>query len=169
MIKLTLRLLFLILIYNTFILAQFGGGAGTENNPYLINNATHFSQIQTNDGPGLWFKQTADITISGMGLSNFKGIYDGNNYRLNPGNSMIFNTITGTVKNVKTTLSNALQNFSYTIASSGKVQNCEITVSSGVPVYGGAVALTSAGSIEDTKVICQHLWGCYIQRGWNCW
>jgi len=155
MIKLTLRLLFLMLIFNTLILAQLGGGAGTENNPYLINSATHFNQIPAYDNPGVYFKQTTDIFILGDGLNGFSGIYDGDGKRLYPGSTKIFNTISGTVKNVRTTLSNALQNFSYTIVGSGKVQNCEITVSSGVNVYGGAVALTSAGSIEDTKVIME--------------
>lgn len=154
MIKLTLRLLFLILMFNTLNFAQFGGGTGSENDPYIINNASHFSNIPSGDNPNIFFKQNADITNLVSGLSNFKGIYDGNNYRLNPGSTVIFDKITGTVKNVRTTLS-ALQNFSNTIESSGWVQNCEITVSSGVNAYGGAVALTSAGSIEDTKVIME--------------
>jgi hypothetical protein len=154
MIKLNLLLLFLISIFNTVNFAQFGGGTGSENNPYIINDASHFSEIPPNDNPNIFFKQTADITNLVSGLSNFKGTYDGNNYRLNPGSTVIFDKITGTVKNVRTTLS-ALQNFSNTIESSGWVQNCEITVSSGVNAYGGAVALTSAGSIEDTKVIME--------------
>ena len=68
----------------------FGGGDGTETNPYLISNADHWLTLvgQVNHGTsysGVFFKQTADISItSGVGNEThaFSGTFDGNGYTI---------------------------------------------------------------------------------------
>ncbi|MBQ7321055.1 MAG: hypothetical protein IJW99_03065 [Clostridia bacterium] len=79
------------------VATAFGGGTGTEADPYLITNAQELALIAKNvnetttDYLGVYFKQTADINLEGAaweaighsksGIS-FKGVYDGGNYTI---------------------------------------------------------------------------------------
>ena len=64
----------------------FGGGSGTEEDPYIISSAKHLDNVRLAP-ENLYFKQTVDIDLSkyidadGNGwepINNFKGTYDGN-------------------------------------------------------------------------------------------
>ncbi len=56
----------------------FGGGRGTEADPYLISSLDDWKNISNFDGKDVYFKQTADITIDSS-LATFAGHYDGDN------------------------------------------------------------------------------------------
>lgn len=70
----------------------FGGGMGTEENPWLIQTAEHLYNIRNATGSGFFFKQVADIDLDvapynqgegwvPLGHSySFRGTYDGNGY-----------------------------------------------------------------------------------------
>jgi hypothetical protein len=69
----------------------FGGGDGTETNPYLISNADHWLTLvgQVNHGTsysGKFFKQTANISITSCvgdaDTNAFSGTFDGNGYTI---------------------------------------------------------------------------------------
>ena len=85
------------------VATAFGGGSGTEADPYLITNAKELALIAQNvnatttDYLGIYFKQTADINLDGAvwhSIGNgkpavsFKGNYDGGNFTI----YNIFNT-----------------------------------------------------------------------------
>ncbi|MBQ5891896.1 MAG: hypothetical protein IIW76_04915, partial [Bacteroidales bacterium] len=64
--------------------AQFGGGTGTQNNPYLISEPAHFKAIATlQSTSGKYFKLTEDINLGDLGtlteavIPTFKGTFDG--------------------------------------------------------------------------------------------
>ena len=68
----------------------FGGGNGTETNPYLITSATDWVNlaVDVNTGTsysGVYFKQTANISITGCvgdEAHAFSGTFDGNGYTI---------------------------------------------------------------------------------------
>ena len=75
----------------------FGGGTGTEADPYLITNARELALIAKNvntvttDYTGVYFKQTANINLDGAEwqpignmstTTSFKGVYDGADYTI---------------------------------------------------------------------------------------
>lgn len=77
--------------------SEYAGGSGTEADPYLIETPEQFmklAQDATGDGietyllKGVYFKQTADIDLSGLPAytigngAYFCGIYDGNGYSI---------------------------------------------------------------------------------------
>ncbi len=79
---------------------NFGGGTGTEDNPYVISTAEHLSQLAADVDGGIdyankYFKVTNDITLSGNwetigeidkydvdGNKVFSGVFDGGGYRI---------------------------------------------------------------------------------------
>lgn len=91
-------LLVIGLLFAVTLSAQFGGGDGTENNPYLIGRPQHLDQIRDftgEDNANLHFIQTADIDLDvppfnqGQGWSpigsageRFYGTYDGDGYSI---------------------------------------------------------------------------------------
>jgi len=88
---LLLSLLFTLGARESF--AQFGGGAGTQSNPYLISTAQHLRSLSLRSVD--WskhFRQTANINLNGVSIEtmNFSGVYDGNNFTISN------YTITGT-------------------------------------------------------------------------
>lgn len=75
--------------------AQFGGGSGTQLDPYIISSANHMSQLATevnsngNKYNGVYFELDADLDFSGrlyapIGNFNhsFAGFFDGNNHTI---------------------------------------------------------------------------------------
>lgn len=73
--------------------AKYGGGAGTQNSPYLIATAEHMNEIGLS--PGDWsrqFRLTADIDMKDLGdvpyniigsaTTGFTGIFDGNGHEI---------------------------------------------------------------------------------------
>ncbi|MBR5308849.1 MAG: InlB B-repeat-containing protein, partial [Clostridia bacterium] len=101
----------------------FSGGNGTENDPYIIANASDFKQLtdDVNGGEthtGVYFKQTANIDMAGVEGYNgmdeskyFRGYYDGAGHTINvnivntSGQSGIFSRISnlGYIINLGTT------------------------------------------------------------------
>ncbi len=91
-----LTILFLLSLSPNSLLAQYGGGSGTEQDPYVINTAAHLNNIGVN--PLDWDKHfilMSDIDLSGydgqdgnpifnrIGESSihpFKGTFDGNGF-----------------------------------------------------------------------------------------
>lgn len=65
----------------------FAGGFGTDESPYLIENAEQFLNIDKLEdeflqGKSYSFRQEANITGLLSGLNYFRGTYDGNNYSI---------------------------------------------------------------------------------------
>ena len=73
--------------------AKYGGGAGTQNSPYLISTPEQMNEIGLS--PGDWsrhFRLTADIDMSELGGSayniigsataGFSGVFDGNGHEI---------------------------------------------------------------------------------------
>ncbi|MHC4170497.1 MAG: GLUG motif-containing protein, partial [Planctomycetota bacterium] len=73
--------------------AKYGGGAGTQNSPYLIQTAEQMNEIGLS--PGDWsrhFRLTADIDMSDLGdadynivgsaTAGFSGVFDGNDHEI---------------------------------------------------------------------------------------
>ncbi len=92
-------------VSNVSVLAEsFGGGEGTESNPYLISSFANLNALASSCNSGTtyennYFKLTANITIGGTDLSNwtpigcdttgansdacyFAGIFDGDNHTI---------------------------------------------------------------------------------------
>lgn len=70
----------------------FGGGSGTEDDPYIVSTAKHLDNIRLVAADNLYFKQTADIDLSGYidpngngwePIMDFTGTYDGNFHEIN--------------------------------------------------------------------------------------
>ena len=96
-------LLLFALLAPTAVWAQFGGGSGTETNPYIISTTDHLDQLAANVNSGMeyqnvYFKLMDDLDYTGktytpIGNSyweggsesyhKFKGIFNGNNHSIN--------------------------------------------------------------------------------------
>jgi len=81
--------------------AAFGGGTGTQADPYLIANADDFAELAffaAKDAyasfAGKYFSQTANI-VATTAIPQFAGIYDGGNNALSYASGAIFTTATG--------------------------------------------------------------------------
>lgn len=119
---------------------------GTKINPLLISNESQFKKYVLEYGgiPNTYFKQTSDFIIenaSPLKNSEFKGIYDGNGYKItitNNNATRLFKSIseTGIIKNL-TIESSALKNFE------------EIDGEK----YSSAVAFSVSGIIENVTII----------------
>ena len=94
-------------------MAQFAGGSGTQNDPYLIATAEQFNKMGGNqDGnttQGKYYKQTVDLTFNDNNETkfkeiNFSGYYDGQGFSIKSNgnqNKTLFNEISGReVKNL---------------------------------------------------------------------
>ena len=86
-------------------------GSGTESDPYLISDAYDLLWMRDNasdnsNWSGVYFKQTADIDLSGTGwtatLGTFAGTYDGVRYEIQnlSGSAGLFGTVSGKVTNL---------------------------------------------------------------------
>lgn len=62
---------------------DYAGGFGTEDKPYLIENATHFANIVKNDAQGVYFKLNKDNIEISTPVAALNGIFDGNNKTIN--------------------------------------------------------------------------------------
>lgn len=61
--KFTIYLICLTLTMNLF--GQFGGGSGTEGDPYIISTAAHLDAVRNHlNNAEIWFLQTDDISLS---------------------------------------------------------------------------------------------------------
>ncbi|MHC4424539.1 MAG: GLUG motif-containing protein [Planctomycetota bacterium] len=90
----SLLILFVLCFFSLPAHAQYGGGTGTENDPYLIRTAEQMNEIGAE--PDDWnkhFKLTADVnmseftwtennTIGTAALESFSGVFDGNDHEI---------------------------------------------------------------------------------------
>ena len=92
-------------------MAQFEGGNGTQNNPYLIATAEQFNKMggdqDSNTTQGKYYKQIANLTFGGQDAAfkaiDFSGHYDGGGHWITADrkqNTALFRTLSGKVKNV---------------------------------------------------------------------
>ena len=95
---LLLLLLGLMIAPKAFAQTTFGGGSGTQTDPYIISTTNHMHQLATDVNNGttyynVYFKLTADLDFQGMlytpigcmkGENNypFAGTFDGNNHTI---------------------------------------------------------------------------------------
>ncbi|MBN8545009.1 MAG: T9SS type A sorting domain-containing protein [Ignavibacteria bacterium] len=147
-----LRLLLLFTLFNKIIFPQLAG-SGTESDPFLISDAGDFNYIREIDTTGIWFyKQTVNLELPGSGSMDIRGTYDGNNFTVSNFASSLFENVSGTVKNLNIVLATGSV-FVHSVLDGGKVQNCTVTIPDSVGIYFGGIAITSAGLIEDCRVI----------------
>ena len=91
-------------------MAQFEGGNGTQNNPYLIATAEQFNKMggdqDSNTTQRKYYKQIANLTFGGQDAFkaiDFYGHYDGGGHWITADgrqNKALFGTLSGSVKNV---------------------------------------------------------------------
>ena len=93
-------------------MAQFAGGNGTQNDPYLIATAEQFNEMANTATQDKYYKQTADLTFTynlfnvskNFKAINFSGHYDGQGFSIKSSNEQqgtLFNEISdGEVKNL---------------------------------------------------------------------
>lgn len=159
-------------------------GNGTETSPYLIKNEFDYNCIQALDGPGVYFKQVANINFDykehHLNEFTFKGIYNGNNYSLQniavfkqslPNKQNIgglFGINNGTIQYVKINNTMIELNFDTTYThnigtiagqNSGYIYNCELnngfTTSFSPNINtGGLVGTNCNGSSLDSIRNC---------------
>ena len=123
----------------------FAAGLGTEERPYLIENATHFKNI--GNKPSAYYMLISDINLGTMSpISSFSGVLDGCGYTLSNWNHQyyanndmgLFHTINGTatVKNIT-------------------FSNCRLTHQDGKDgnVFVGLLCGTNSGIIENVHLI----------------
>lgn len=95
----------------------FGGGDGSQGNPYIISSIEQLNELSTNVNNGnsyssKYFRLDVDIDNSGKtfmtigntanGNANFAGIFDGNGKKISniSGSKGLFRNLKGTVKNL---------------------------------------------------------------------
>ena len=88
-------------------MAQFEGGNGTQNNPYLIATAEQFNKMGENQDSSKYYKQIANLTFGGQDTAfkaiEFSGHYDGGGHWITADrtqNTALFGQLSGSVKNV---------------------------------------------------------------------
>ena len=156
---------------------SFSGGSGTVSDPYLISNATDFTNI--NYALGKSFRQTCDISLARLSvtpISEFTGTYDGQGYKIS-GYTLtstaqrvgLFAYNKGTIKNIVlenvTIKANVASNrnlfcggiVAYNYAS-GIIENCSVsgsiygTIPTGnLEEYVGGIAGLNLGTVKDCQ------------------
>jgi len=123
----------------------FAAGLGTEERPYLIENATQFKNIGKK--PSAHYMLIADINLGGMApISSFSGVLDGCGYTLYDWNYQYY--ATGNMGLFFTINSGAtVKNFI--------LSNCKLTPQDGKygQVFVGILCGTNSGTIENVRVI----------------
>lgn len=87
-------------------MAQFAGGSGIQNDPYLIATAEQFNKMGENQDSSKYYKQIANLTFGGQDAFDaidFSGHYDGGGHWITADttqNTALFGQLSGSVKNV---------------------------------------------------------------------
>ena len=148
-------------------------GDGTQASPYLVNNATDLSKVESCASTGIYFKQTADIDLTGVnyapigtGSKPFNANYLGDNHSitgllLNNSMSGVFGFVqSATIDslNITATLDANSDAFVGGLAGqmySSTVTNVDVTiegnVSGGSAYVGGVVGYSIANTISDVS------------------
>jgi hypothetical protein len=150
--------------------ASYGGGAGTETDPYLISSATHLQQLSANSGDwGKCFRVTADISgTSYTPVTTFTGVFDGDGHSISgfsysTGGDYyggFFCQVSGASAAVRNLIIAApavnVPNKSYVGAVAGglmggRIEDCRVTGGSitGQSYVGGIVGINSQGTVAD--------------------
>ena len=159
-------------------MAQFAGGSGTQNDPYLIATAEQFNKMGGNqDGnttQDKYYKQTADLMFDNSNKTkfkeiNFSGYYDGQGFLIkSSGNQKktLFNEISGgEVKNLVidgVTVSEGLVSSGGLLCrkfSNGRIENITViscnysnSVYTGTRPSGGLIGIMSDGTVSNCCV-----------------
>ena len=152
-------LLLFALLAPTAVWAQFGGGSGTETDPYIISTTNHMSQLATevnsngNEYSGVYFELEADLDFSGKtytpvgcmkydGSYLFAGFFDGDGH-----------TITNVQHIVTYTGDPSYIGVFGVVGNGGTVQNLTLDQSSiGGADYVGGIAGYCQGSVLNCTV-----------------
>ena len=178
--KLVAAVLFLVALLTVGAYA-YSGGSGTSADPYQISNAADLASLSTSAASstlnGIYFKQTADITLSsaftpiGSASYPFAGTYDGASYKISGLNvsggeyAALFGcTNSASIKNVRvvSSVSSGTKYVSLVVAKADgntTISNCSsdgtISLGSGSAInayIGGIAGYASAGTvIEDSN------------------
>lgn len=152
----------------------FGGGSGTEGDPFQVATTQQFLNVQNCLSGDYWFRQTADIDLSQHSpwqpFSIFDGNYDGADFDITnitlsgAGSTGLFSTIEqGTVKNLNL-VANAVfsgENFSQGVLAerlnSATISNikvtADITSNEGMATTGGVVGYVNESDASDIEFI----------------
>lgn len=155
--------------------SMMSGGSGTSNDPYLVSNATDFGNIYSLCGNNVYFRQTADINLSGstsLNTHTFYGHYDGQHNDLKYINT-VFTVIT--IDNIFCQINNGIiENVDLLIwygiftastfggicsGNSGTIDDCVVGYKSNIfmPSTGdgawfGGISYTNTGTISDCNI-----------------
>ncbi len=140
-----------LFITNLSLAQTYGGGSGTESDPYLISTASHITELSTNTNnnvstSGVYFRMTNDIALSSSAFTpigksmeiQFSGNFDGNGY---------------SISNLR--LQNISDDIFYglfgCVSENGKISNLTIESSASVIVnmVGAGIAGANYGTIEN--------------------
>lgn len=149
-------------------------GDGTQGSPYLVNNATDLSKVASCADAGIYFKQTADIDLTGVDYTPigtdskaFNANYDGDNFEvsgLKPSTytSGMFGITNGaTISNLNLSVELNASGDAFVGGLIGQaystvINNVEIalsgTVTAGSPYVGGLVGYSINNQISDISV-----------------
>ena len=162
-------------------MAQFEGGSGTQNDPYLIATAEQFNKMggdqDDNTTQGKYYKQTADLTFTYKLLNasknfnaiNFSGYYDGQGFSIKSSNEQkhsLFGTISG--GEVKNLVIDGVRVSEYYPTSggflcrkfsNGRIENITVTncnysnsVYTGTRPSGGLIGIMNGGTVSNCCV-----------------
>ncbi len=174
-------LIVLCLLFSVNAMAEFGGGTGSESDPYIISTITHLRTLADNVNgnehySGMYFKVTENISgmekVIGYNSSSkyFSGIFDGNNktitlaININASGSpqyvgLFGKIVDATIKNVNVAGSISFNNW-YTggiagIASNSTIENCTCSanITTSFSFTAGIVGQASNTTITDCKNI----------------
>jgi hypothetical protein len=177
MIKKQLLVILATIVLSFSAFAQFSGGDGTENNPYLISTKDDLLEIDDNDTyRSMYFKQTADIDLGDLGTlptneaiinGTFSGTYDGGGHSISYSVKFegsvakesfgLFEKVSGTIKNLRITSSSAMLTgagpdmnvglICGVLLSGGVITDCHVTGDINSTVNPGEGAGSDAGLI----------------------
>jgi len=84
-----ITLIITLLISSAMAFGFSSGGGTSSSDPYLVSNSDDLVEVRSHLGAGVYFKQTADIALSGnwttpigTSSSKFFGNYDGGGYKI---------------------------------------------------------------------------------------
>ena len=135
--------------------SDFAGGIGTEERPYLIENADHFDNISKADNNGNYFlnkyyQLLNDIDFGGATISSsgtLAGGFDGNGYTL-------YNF---RIEGKEASLFDRIENGAYvknlTIGKEGKFASVRITANGKSDIKAAALACVNKGTVKNCTVI----------------
>lgn len=173
-------------------MAQFAGGSGTQNDPYLIATAEQFNKMGEEQYSSKYYKQTADLTFTynlfnaskNFKAINFSGHYDGQGFSIKSSKTQgntLFNEISGgEVKNLvidgvtisidatsSTSIGGLCSNQSGGLIYGITVKNCNFTkhgAGAEEKLCGSVVGHMTGGTISNCNVSNTYVQG-YVTAG----